>query len=483
MGVTTGPLLVLLVPLLAGGAAYVLRRWRAVPTLLASGIALLMGLVLLLLPSGQSLEVGGQEILLEQPVTVLGRALVLESADRLAIGFLFLSGAGLFLLAWRFDQGALFAPIGLGLLSLLAGVLLVRPLIYAALFLQIGAALSIFPLHAEAETSARAGMVYLTFYTLALPGLLVSHWLLELYVVSPDQVDLLQTATGLIAFSFALMLGLFPFHAWVPAAGRDGAPLMAAFLYTTTAGAVWFLLLDYLQTYPWLVEHARWSTVLPLIGTVTAVVGGGLGASRGSPGKLIGYATMVDTGMMVVALGQGARAGLGVAVGLLFARALGAALMSAGLGGVRERSDGAIDPPQGAGRRAPWSTLAILVGGLSLTGFPPTAGFAARWALLSAVFAASPATGILLLLASFGTLVGLLRLLAGLLRRPRELLPVSGAAPPQEEGEGSPPTREPVANTALFLVFVVANLVLGLFPQWIAGVADRLAAHFTFFGP
>ncbi len=478
---TAGPLVLLLLPMAAGALAYLLRRWRSVPPLLAAGVMLVLGLLLLLLPRGQPLEIGGQEIALEQPVTVLGRALVLEPSDRLAMGFLFLTGAGLFLLAWRFDRGELFAPMGLGLLSLLGGVLLVRPLIYAALLLQIAAALSVFPLHAEEGTPARGGLRYLTFYTLALPGLLVSHWLLDIYTVSPDQADLLHTATVLIALSFALTLGLFPFHAWVPTVGSDGAPLMSAFLYTATAGGVWFLLLDYLQTYPWLSEHAQWSSLLSTTGAVTAVIGGLLGTTRRSPGTLMGYAVMVDTGLAVVALGQGTQRGVGVAIGLLFARSLGTALMAAGLGGLKERSGGSTDLPDGIGWQAPWSTLAVLVGGLSLAGFPPTIGFAARWALLSTVLPADPVMGLILLLASAGPLVGLLRLLAGLLRR-RKRIP--GTEPLQEQEEEEPPPEpESPLNVALLLLLIATTLALGLYPQLIATTADRLAAYFTFFAP
>lgn len=477
---TAGPLLILFLPVLAGALAYLLRGLRSIPSFIGAGVSLALGLTLLLLPSGQVITIGGQTIDLEQPVAVLGRSLVMEPSDRLALSFLFLTSAGIFLLAWRFDRGQLIVPIGLGLLGLLGGVLLIQPLIYAALMLQIAAAFSIFPLHAEEETSARGGLRYLIFYTLALPGLLISHWLLEQYAVSPDRTSFLQIATGLIALSFALMLGLVPFHTWVPAIGKDGAPLMAAFQYSTIAGAVWFLLLDYLQVTPWLNHYPQWGGALFTIGAITAVVGGLLGTTRRSPGTLMGYMVMVDMGMIVVALGQGTQRGLGVAMALLLARAVGTTLMAAGLGGLRRHSRAGTHLPDGIGWQAPWSTLAVLVGGLSLAGLPPTAGFAVRWALISTVLSADPVLGIILLLASIGPALGLVRLMYGLLHRSQPVLPLEE----EEKKEEVPPVEPtPVADIVLLTILSAATILLGLFPQLLALAANSLASYFPFFTP
>jgi len=477
--VSIGPLPLLILPVLAGVVAYLLRGWRSAPPLLAAGVSLALGLFLILVPAGRPLGIAGQEISLEEPVAILGRALVLAPSDQLAMGLLFVAGAGLFLLAWQFDRGGLFAPLGLGMLGLLGGVFLIRPLIYAALLLQIAAAFAVFPLHVEEGRTARGGLRFLTFYALALPGLMISHWLLDMYAVSPDQAQFLHTATVLIGFSFVLMLGLFPFYAWVPAVGLDGSPLMASFLYTITSGTVWFLLLDYLQIYPWLSQSDQWYRLLAAVGTTTALVGGAFGMTRRGPGALMGYAVMVDTGMAVVALGQGTRLGIGLLVWLLISRGVGAALMAAGLEALRRRGGGAAYPPDGLGRRVPWGTLAVLVGGLSLAGFPFTVGFAAHWALLRVVFSTDAATGLVLLLASAGPLVGLLRLMGGLLQKPRRVPPVEGV----EEAEEEPLEPESPLSAVLILLFVLLTLGLGVFPQPLAAVAERLAGFFTFFGP
>ena len=468
-----GPLPLLIIPMVTGALSYLLRRWRIVPPVLTAAVSLGLGMFLMVIPADRPLELFGQEISLQAPIVLLGRELILNQSDRLAMSFLFITGAVLFFLAWRFDQGDLFAPLGMGILGLLSGVLLVRPLVYAALLLQISAALAVFPLHSEEESSGRGGMRYLTFSTLALPGLLVSHWLMDMYTVSPDQTGLLLTASALIGLSFALLLGLFPFHAWVPAVGSDGSPLMAAFLFSATTGTVWFLLLDYLQTYPWLVAEGQWSSLLSTIGIATAIVGGLLGATRRSLGNLMGYAMMVDTGLAVMALGIGTQRGIGMTIGILFARTLGVIVIAAGMGGLKDRSGGSPVLPEGLGRQAPWSTAAVLAGGLSIVGFPLTVGFAMRWALVSEIMGSDPSTGLTILIISIGPLIGLLQLTARLFRKPKKPIPIDE---PEEQEEEIPPEPEPVTNAVLLIGLALAVVLLGLFPQPIALAAERLAS-------
>ena len=102
-----------------------------------------------------------------EAVTFFGRELALGQADRMAMAFLFFTAAGIFLLAWRFAPGSLLFPMGLGLISLLCGSLLIRPLIYAALLVEIAAALSAFALQGEGRLPTRGGLRYLTFTTMA----------------------------------------------------------------------------------------------------------------------------------------------------------------------------------------------------------------------------------------------------------------------------------------------------------------------------
>jgi NADH:ubiquinone oxidoreductase subunit 2 (subunit N) len=393
------------------------------------------------------------------------------------MAFLFFTSAGLFFLAWRFAPRSLFFPMGLGLLSLLSATLLVRPLIYAALFLEMAAALSVFALQAEGRAPTRGGLRYLTFTTLALPGVLVTHWLLERYAITPDETGLLSSASILLAISFALLLGAVPFHTWVTAVAGDSLPLAGAFVLTVGNGAVWFLLLDFLQTYPWLGSHPLFTPLLSGVGVAMIIIGALLAPAQRRLGSLIGYAALVDSGAALVALGLNSRLGVSLVLLSLSVRPFGLGLLAAGLGGLRARAGGGdvtTDDLRGLGWQAPWSTVAVVFGALSIAGLPISAGFVGRWALCRALAPASLGTALFLLAAGVSVMIGVWRRFSALLMRPRS---------PEDRSVISLSPAEGWLTAAVVIVAVAASVGVGLFPQVIAPLADSLAGTYTFFIP
>jgi len=424
--------------LLAMIPTYFLRRRRGVALLLAASVSAVLGFGIALIPMGRTFVLWGREFAVGETATVFGRSIVLDSLSQTALTFLFLIGAALFSLAWPLESGELYAPVGLGVLGLLTAALIVRPLVYAMLFLELAVALSVLLLRGGV-----GGARYLTFCVLALPGPLVAHWLLDMYALTPDQARLLYTASLLIGLSFALMLGLVPFHPWVPALARRESPLAVALIFSAIGGTVWFLLLDYLRTYPWLSQSPYWSSALTALGIGTVVIGGLLGTTRRGWGALLGYAVMVDTGMLVVALGRGEAVGLELGRAMMLTRTWGVLTMAAGLAAVSVRRESAETG------WSPWGAVAAAAGLLSLAGFPPTVGFVSRWGLYRLLFPEQPLAVLALLLASVGLVVGLLRMLPHALvpdlSRPRALLAVD----------------------LLLLLATVGAIGLGLFPQFL----------------
>lgn len=424
--------------LLAAIPTYFLRRWRSVALPLAAVVSAALGFGIALIPLEQTFVVWGREFIVGGAVTVFGRSIVLNSLSQTALTFLFLIGAALFLLAWPLESGELYAPIGLGVLGLLAAVLIVRPLVYAMLLLELAVALSVLLLRGGV-----GGARYLTFCVLALPGPLVAHWLLDMYALTPDQAGLLHIAGLLIGLSFALMLGLVPFHPWVPALARRESPLALALIFSAVGGTVWFLLLDYLRTYPWLDQSPYWSSALTILGIGTAVVGGLLGTTRRGWGALLGYAVMVDTGMLMLALGMGEAIGLELERAMMLTRTWGVLTMAAGLAAIGVRQESAETG------WSPWGAVAAAAGLFSLAGFPPTVGFISRWGLYRFLFQTQPLTVVALLLASVGPVVGLLRMLPDALR-------------------AGIPARQGMTLTDLWLALAsLGALGLGLFPQFL----------------
>ncbi len=471
-----GLILFLVLPLVIGGVVYALRRWGTLSALLSIGTSLALGIAILALPLGQVIELWGRQIVMGGTVTFLGRELVLEAGDRIAIAFLYLTASGIFVLAWRVAPGTLLFPVGFGMLSLLSGSLLIRPLIYAVLAIEIAVALSVFALQIEGGPPARGALQYLSVSLLALPGLLVIHWLMDRYALTPDNTTLLNVASLLLALSFALLMGSVPFQMWMPAIADDSEPLASAFVFTVNYGAVWFLLLAFLETYPDLIAGARFAPYASGAGLAMVAVGGLWAASQRHLGRLMGYGALVDGGAALIAFGMGSERGLALALLCLLVRPFGIALMAMGLRGLGTASahDLRIEAVRGLGRRLPWSTVAFAVGALSTAGLPVSAGFAGRWALYRLLGPSDLISVLAMVGASFGLMVGVWRALSALLVDER---------PATEEMEEPSGATERWPRALVVSLILVASVVVGLSPRYLAPTAARLAEFYTFFAP
>lgn len=476
-----GVILFLILPLLMGGVVYALRRLTVLSGLLTSLTALILGVGIIVVPLGGSIQVWGWEIFVGDTVTFLGRELVMTPADRMAMAFLFLTAAGIFALAWRVAPNTLLFPIGLGLLSLSTAALLIRPLIYAALLIEVAAALSIFALQIEGQPPTQGGLRYLTFTMLALPGLMVTHWLMDRYALTPDDTSLILISGILLIISFALLLGSVPFHTWVPAVASDSEPLTGAFVLTVNNSVVWFLLLDFLEIYAELSTYPRFSYLISNLGMAMIIVGGLLAPGQRRLGRVMGYGALVDTGGALVALSLKSKLGVSLVFLSLLMRPFGLGLMAAGLSSLRRKweVDDQVKSLRGLGWEAPVSTLALTLGGLSIAGLPISAGFVWRWVLYRSLAPASPGIVLLLLAATAGVVIGVWRGLSSLLAPPEPAEEENGA----EESPKEETLSEGKLMVGIVMLGMIACVAVGLFPQYLAPLATRLAETYTFFAP
>ena len=108
-------------------------------------------------------------------------------------------------------------------------------------------------------------------------------------------------------------------------------------------------------------------------------------------GALAGYATLVAWGAGLIALGQGTMGGAGLFVQMVLWRAGSLLLVGTGWGALFKAADqkDELERCEGLLRRRPLALLALVIGLLSLAGYPLTLGAAGRWPLLS-LLAADP---------------------------------------------------------------------------------------------
>ncbi len=474
-----GLILFLVLPVAVGGLVYALRRWGTVVALLSIGVTTALSIATLVLPLGQTVQLWGRQIVMGGTVSFLGRELILEETDRIAIAFLYLTASGVFVLAWQMTPRSLLFPVGFGMLSLLSGSLLVRPLIYGVLLVAIAIAMSIFALQVEGRGPSKGALRYISFSLLAMPGLLVIHWLMDRYALTPDNVALRDAAVALLTLSFALLMGSVPFHMWLPSVADDADPMATAFVLTVNHGAIWFLLLGFLEIYPELGTQARLGPLASGAGLAMVAVGGVLAAAQRRLGRLMGFGALIDGGVALVAFGMMSERGLALSLLCLLVRPFGVALMAAGLSGLGALEGGHVklEHMRGLARRFPWSTLAYAGGAVSLAGLPVSAGFAGRWAIYRALGPSLLPAALIMIGGGFGLMIGVWRSLSVLLGSGDE------AGGDAEEAVKRPEVKEPWSRAAVLALVVVGSVVVGLGPQLLAPTATRLAGLYTFFTP
>jgi NADH:ubiquinone oxidoreductase subunit 2 (subunit N) len=463
--IVTGAALVFFLPILAGGAAYLFRRWQTVEVLIA---ALACGLIVLLLAqpalaASFGVDIGGR-------LDFLGRGLQINPPDRLALALLFGCGLALTVASWRTPENWTYVPLGLVMLGVCSATMIIRPLQYAGLGFVIAGALGALMIQAErnGEGTTLGATRFLVINVLALPLFLGAGYFLQRATLATDADAAAQTFGPAIQFliiGIGLVIGAVPVFSWIHPVSKDAPPLTTAFLATIMQGSVGFLLLTFLRDYPWFRDASEVRTALQSGGVVLLIMAALLGWAQRSFSRVLACALLAMLGSTLIAIHADAQRGIETAALMTIARALSAGLFGIGVALLRQRAgnDG-FDNIAGLGQREPWIALALGLGGLSMTGLPGTVGYVA---LSTGLGALGTETELVLavMLANISVAIGLLSGLVALFR---------GAAAPTAALVVQ--QRNEQVTIAIGMLLVIG---LGLFPNVIAPLAQSIAGLYV----
>jgi multicomponent Na+:H+ antiporter subunit D len=217
---------------------------------------------------------------------------------------------------------------------------------------------------------------------------------LELIGAGLPEGTLATVAVTAMLVGLATKAALFPLHTWLPGAHSTAPAPVSAVLSALVVKASFYLVLRlWLVVVPQAVgDIGGW--VLCVLGAA-AVVWGSIQALRAPRLKLlIAYSTVAQIGYLFLVLPLVAKSSdpAVVVTGVVtFALAHGlaksAAFMAAGSLMATVGHDRIADLA-GVGGRLPFMLFAFGIAGVSLSGLPPTGGFAAKWLLVSSAIAA-----------------------------------------------------------------------------------------------
>ena len=181
------------------------------------------------------------------------------------------------------------------------------------------------------------------------------------------------SATGLAIGIFCGAVGKsaqFPLHVWLPDAMEGPTPVSALIHAATMVAAGVFLIARF---FPVFEASADAMTTVAMIGAFTALLAATMALVTNDIKRVLAYSTVSQLGYMVAALGLGA---YGIALFHLFNHAIFKALLFLGAGSVNH-STGTFDMRYMGGLRRvmPITYIVTLLGGLSLIGIFPLAGF------------------------------------------------------------------------------------------------------------
>ncbi len=206
--------------------------------------------------------------------------------------------------------------------------------------------------------------------------------------------DLVLTAgLGLLIIGFGFKVAAVPFHMWTPDA-YEGAPTpVTAFMATGVKTAAFVALLRIL-TVDLVGAHEIWRDGIWCLAMLTMVLPNLIALSQDNVKRMLAYSSIAHAGYLLV--GVVAASALGRSASLFYLAAYTVMTIGsfaivfhiAGKGDERSR----LDDYRGLGWRRPGLALMLVIFLLSLSGFPPTAGFIGKLYLLQAAVEAGEIT-------------------------------------------------------------------------------------------
>ncbi len=200
---------------------------------------------------------------------------------------------------------------------------------------------------------------------------------------------LLMVALGLLIVGFAFKVSAVPFHMWTPDAYEGAPPSVTGFMSTGVKAAAFAAFVRVFLT-AFAPVHASWAAVLWPVAAATMIVGTVVGVAQSNVKRMLAYSSVAHGGYLLLALISGNDYGKGAVLFYLLAYAV-TNLGAFGVIGLLEdsgRPNDKVTDYAGLWHDHPALAALMTVFMLSLGGFPPLAGFIAKWYVFSAAIKA-----------------------------------------------------------------------------------------------
>lgn len=202
----------------------------------------------------------------------------------------------------------------------------------------------------------------------------------------------LVAGLAFITAGIGLKLALFPLHAWLPNAYACAPSAVSAFVAATaTKVSIYVLMRVYFSVFgaDFVFRDLPTGAILAALSVAAMFVASAAAIVQPDLKRLLAFSSIGQVGYITLGISLGSTPGLAAAMAHVVNHGLtkGALFLLAGAMALRLGGTG-MDRVAGLARTMPVTAFAFVVGGLSLVGVPGTAGFASKWALVSAAIEA-----------------------------------------------------------------------------------------------
>jgi len=235
------------------------------------------------------------------------------------------------------------------------------------------------------------GTIGATFILIGIGFLYMMTGTLNMQDLAERLPAVLDTNTVRAGFAFltvgiGLKLAMFPLHLWLPNAYTYAPSVVTAFLAATATKVAVYALLRFLFGvfgFEFALREMPLDDILMILGLAGILTASLVAVFQEDIKRMLAYSSVAQIGYMVLGISLASPTGVIAATLHVFNHALMKGVLFLALGAVVYRIGGvSLRDFAGLGRRMPWTMAAIVLGGLSLIGVPPTAGFITKWYLV-----------------------------------------------------------------------------------------------------
>jgi NADH-quinone oxidoreductase subunit N len=189
---------------------------------------------------------------------------------------------------------------------------------------------------------------------------------------------------ALILVGFAFKVAAVPFHMWTPDVYEGAPTVVTAFMSVgAKVGGFAAMMRVFIMALPDLGD--TWVPAVAVIAAVTMILGNVVALAQQNVKRMLAYSSIAHAGYILIAVASATRSEGAVPAGLFYMLAY--LFTNLGAFGVviaverREEKGLELEDYKGLARRSPLLALALAYFMLSLTGVPPTGGFAGKFFL------------------------------------------------------------------------------------------------------